>query len=263
MVYRDMIERLCTELSDRISSLESELSILPEGEFYSRYKNGVCCYFRRFRKAGNRKKERRIGIKKDPELLSALVRKKYVTEALTILEKDLAAAEDLLKAYIPSDENSVMEKFIGKYPDLAGGIYHGTVDTEKWARSFRFESDFHEENLTSTAADGTKRRSKGEILIGAKLDQYNIPYRYESMAHPDLKWIPDFKIMRPRDNKLLFWEHFGLVNDSDYMDHCRTKLIDYEKAGIVPWDNLIITYDQADGGINERLIDAMIHGWLL
>ena len=53
------------------------------------------------------------------------------------------------------------------------------------------------------------------------------------------------------------------MNDPDYMDSNRSKFAAYETVGIVPWDNLIITYDQADGGINEKLIDAMIHGWLL
>ena len=263
MVYRDMIERICTELGQRYNSLEQELSTLPEGEFYSRSKDGVPYYFRRLRKEGNRKKERRIGIKKDPGLLNALVRKKYVTEALSILAEDIKEAEHLLKVYTPSDENSVMGSFTIRYPELAGGIYHGTLDPQEWARSGGNESDFHKESLTSTAADGTMRRSKGELLIGAKLDQYRIPYIYEATAHPDLPWVPDFKILRPRDHKIFFWEHFGMVNNSEYMDHCRRKLADYESAGIVPWDNLIITYDQPDGGINEKLIDAMIHGWLL
>jgi hypothetical protein len=33
--------------------------------------------------------------------------------------------------------------------------------------------------------------------------------------------------------------------------------------GIVPWDNLIVSFSQADNGINEKLIDALIQGWLL
>ena len=108
---------------DRRHSLMDELSYLPEGELYIRKDNGLHNYYQRFRRTGNRKKERRKGVKKDPELLNALVRKKYVTEALSILEKDLAATEQLLKVYILSDENSVMEGFVNKFPELAEGIY--------------------------------------------------------------------------------------------------------------------------------------------
>ncbi|MDY4404350.1 hypothetical protein [Blautia sp.] len=37
---------------------------------------------------------------------------------------------------------------------------------------------------------------------------------------------------------------------------------DYEH-GIVPWKNLIMTYDNADGGLDIRMVDAMITAWLL
>ena len=263
MIYMDEINRLCRDLHDRKASLMEELQSLPDGELYACTSAGSQRYYQRFRRTGNRKKERRIGIKRNPELLSAMVRKKYVTEAISILEKDISAAEELLRLYIPVDENSVMEGFLRKFPDLSGGIYHGTMDLQEWSEAYREENDFYAECLTSTAADGTLRRSKGELFIGAKLDQHKIPYRYEAFAHPDLPYRPDFKILRPRDRKIIFWEHLGLVNDHGYMEANKRKLSSYEDVGIVPWDNLIITYDQSDGGINEKLIDAMIQGWLL
>ena len=156
-----------------------------------------------------------------------------------------------------------MEGFVRKYPELADGVYHGIRESQEWSDEWRGKSVFHEEQLTSTASDGTLRRSKGELLIGTKLDHCKIPYRYEALAHPDLPYRPDFTIRRPRDRKIIFWEHLGLVNDRDYMETNKRKLSAYERVGIVPWDNLIITYDQADGGINEKLIDATIQGWLL
>lgn len=263
MIYRDEYRRIATELVKRKRYLESELEDLPEGELYVRRTDDTLCCFNRFPKSGNRKKERRFGIKKDPELVSALVRKKYVIEALRRLEKDIAAAESLLKAYEPIDENSVMDDFVGKYPELADGVFYGTEDYDDWASSYKPQSDFYTEGLTSTASDGTSRRSLGEILIGAKLRQYRIPYRYEAPVHPDLSGVPDFTIRRPKDGKVFYWEHFGKVSDRDYMRHNITKLEDYASVGIVPWDNLIITYSREDGGINEKLIDAMIHAWLL
>ena len=263
MYYREDIERLCSNLKERELDLRDELSMLPDGEFYAYAENGRTRYYQRFRREGNRKKERRVGIKNDPWLVNSLVRKKYVTEALQRLEKDIAAADKLLALYVPADENSVMGAFIDKYPELAGSIYRETKNRHKQGNVTGANAVFHEEGLTSTAADGSYRRSKGEILIGAKLDHYKLEYVYEALAHPDLPYRPDFRIVRPRDGKIFFWEHLGLVNDPEYMAYNQKKLAAYETVGIVPWDNLIITYDQADGGINEKLIDAMIHGWLL
>ena len=83
MIYKDDINRLVNNLNDYKTTLMEELQTLPDGEFYACVSGGSQRYYRRFRKTGNRKKERRIGIGKDPDLLNALVRKKYVTEALS------------------------------------------------------------------------------------------------------------------------------------------------------------------------------------
>ena len=106
----------------------------------------------------------------------------------------------------------------------------------------------------------------GEALgyAAEKLRQYGIPFRYEATTGiPDLPYVPDFMIKRPRDGKIFYWEHFGDVNDEKYMKRNGRKLERYEEYGIVPWDNLIITYDFQDGGVNVPLIDGMIHAWLI
>ncbi len=264
MIYQKDLNRILDELKKRKQLLENELTQLPEGQFYSYSKNGVTNYVQRIPASGNAKKEKRYGVKRDKDKLYRLVRKKYVTEALGLIKKDIRAMETLLRWYKPSDENSVMKDFVEKHPDLTEGIYYGLMSHERWAKSFNAGKDFYTESLKSTAADGSKRRSLGELLIGAKLDQYGIPYRFEApIDHPDIPYIPDFTIKRPRDGKIIYWEHLGRVNDEDYLNNNKHKFDVYERYGIVPWDNLIISYSQKDYGINEKLIDGLIQGWLL
>ena len=263
MIYKKELEKIYNSIRDRRDDLQSEVSNLPEGELYIRSDDKQKQYFQRLPKGGNRKKEHRYGIKKQPELLKALSRKAYIDEVLPILDKDLKEIGKLLDKYKATDEESVMGDFLEKYPELSDGVYHGRRESGNWSEWQSAEQSFHPESLKSTASDGSGRRSVGELLIGAKLKHYKIPYRYEVPAHPDLPYIPDFTVKRPRDGKIFFWEHFGLVNDKEYMERNRRKLLDYERVGIVPWENLIITYNQSDGGINEKLIDAMIEGWLL
>lgn len=64
-------------------------------------------------------------------------------------------------------------------------------------------------------------------------------------------------------NNLVYWEHCGRVNDPAYMRHHKWKLSMYEKAGIVPWKNLILTYDNEQGNIDARIIEAEIKNKLL
>jgi len=37
----------------------------------------------------------------------------------------------------------------------------------------------------------------------------------------------------------------------------------YERMGIVPWKNLIVTYDTEDGGLSSAVIEAEIRNKLL
>lgn len=264
MVYQNMICRLRGELREKKTDLEREIRELPEGELFIYDNKEARRYYCRIPKGGNRKKERRTGIKRDPEKLMKLVRKRYLSDALSVIDDNIAAVEDLMQKYKPLDENSLMSDFAKRFPELAPGVYAGKSEINDWTKKNVAKSDYHPEHLTSTASDGTPRRSLGEILIGSKLNHYNLPYEYEAkLVFPDRTFIPDFKIRRPRDGKIIYWEHVGMVNDEKYMRDFWAKLRDYEDYGIVPWDNLIITFGQADGGINEKIVDAMIQAWLL
>lgn len=77
------------------------------------------------------------------------------------------------------------------------------------------------------------------------------------------KLVPDFMPKNKRTGKLYYWEHCGLVNNPSYMEHHRWKLGVYEKAGIAPWDNLIVTYDGADGNLNLAIVESEIKNKLL
>jgi len=55
----------------------------------------------------------------------------------------------------------------------------------------------------------------------------------------------------------------GMMDDLEYRIDNKRKIEDYEKFGIVPWDNLIITYDTAKAGLRANMIEAMIQSCLL
>ena len=259
-----MLNNVISDLKETKRLYEYEMQMLPEGELNAREQKGRHYYTHRLPVNGNRKKVVRNGISSDSELVQKLVRKKYLKKALLNIDADLAVLETAAHKYKNVDAASVMADFIAKYPELADGLCPRGMTGEAWAKDFVPKEDFYETGKKSTSGDGTKMRSKGEIVISGRLDLYKIPYRYESdVAHPDVSRVPDFTIRRPRDGKLIYWEHLGLTDDEGYMDTNAAKFAEYEANDIVPWDNLIITYDQKDGGIDVKIIDAMIQGWLL
>lgn len=54
-----------------------------------------------------------------------------------------------------------------------------------------------------------------------------------------------------------------MVTDQKKIDDHFCKLQLYEMHGIAPWDNLIVTYDNKESGVNAKLIKAIIESELL
>ena len=143
MIYKETLEWIREELCERRDDLYCEMNGLPDGSLRCVGKGTKRKYYQRLPVKGYRKKERRYGIKKKPEVLYGLVRKRYITRALPVLERDIKALDSALRWFRPSDENSVMEEFVSKYPELSDGIYRYIPDLVEWKNAFRPMDDFH------------------------------------------------------------------------------------------------------------------------
>jgi len=263
MYYKEQLISLQSGLSDMLNDLERELLTLPEGSLYAYQKNDKFYYCQRLPVEGKRKKERRIGITEDSDKVLALVRKKYVETATQNIRTNLNDLNQAIKNYSPVGEKRIMKSFFDKYPELRKGLYFGDIDPEIWQGEYK-QPEFHADSYKSVSAHGEDMRSGGEMYIASRLDHFGIPYRYEDdTGIPDLSYAPDFKIIRPRDRKLIYWEHFGKVNDYQYVQENLHKVGAYIDYGIKPWDNLIMTFNNERGGYDGKLIDALIECWLL
>ena len=110
-------------------------------------------------------------------------------------------------------------------------------------------------------------RSKSEVIIANLLYANQIPYEYEKplklsgYPHPI---SPDFTIYPPQGDRVVYWEHCGLMHDEQYREHWRWKKGLYESDGISEWQkNLIVTYEQEAGDLNVGEIKQRIEEVLL
>lgn len=118
MIYKEMLENIRNELCSRRDDLLQELRQLPDGRLLCTDDGKHKRYYQRLKVEGRRKKERRYGIKKKPAVLHGLVRKEYITKALPVLEKNIETIDTALRWFRLSDENSVMENYLKKYPEV-------------------------------------------------------------------------------------------------------------------------------------------------
>lgn len=251
---------LLKEYKSMKTAQSKELKKLPPGRLIIR-EDGKNINYLHMYKAGDRTVRR--GITKDKELIRLLARKKYLQESLAILKRDIPLLEKMVEKHTAPITDNIIKAMPKAYRKLEPRDFLPDFQNrQEWAEAdFRQSTDRLEERRHVTAR-GLKVRSKSEVVIADKLDFYKIPFRYEEMLYiENHSFAPDFKVLTERG--IVYWEHCGKVNDRRYMQRHKWKIGMYERADIVPWKNLIVTYDYEDGSLDTRVIDSEIRNKLM
>ena len=119
---------------------------------------------------------------------------------------------------------------------------------------------FYEDSLIHRTTRGELVRSKSEVIIADHLLSNGINYDYEPEVTVDgRKFRPDFIAYDPDDDDVFwYWEHVGMPTDPGYMARWEEKLAYYNAHGIREGENLIITSDGDNGGLDSKEIDDLI-----
>ena len=119
---------------------------------------------------------------------------------------------------------------------------------------------FYEERLIHHTIRGEMVRSKSEVIIANCLHYNDLEYEYESVLklEPGKPLRPDFRVIDGDTGDVWFWEHCGMMTDAKYVKRWEEKKKFYEKNGIKEGKNLIVTYDDENGGLDSAYIDKLI-----
>ncbi|MDR0288161.1 MAG: AAA family ATPase [Clostridiales bacterium] len=124
---------------------------------------------------------------------------------------------------------------------------------------------FYEANLIHKTIRGELVRSKSEVIIANMLFERGIHYEYEKelILDGDGIKVPDFTITVAGWDEPVYWEHCGMMSDTDYRRRWEAKRTVYEKHGIVEGKNLIVSEenDSFDSQKIAALIDQYDLGW--
>lgn len=242
-----------------LDKYEKELSQMPGGslgmrEKCNKGKETLYCHY----VDGKRK-----GISKNDELVYKLARKMFLEKSIKTIGINIKNLQRLTKNYENPDSTSIISGFPYHYAILMDRKEAGWNEEKRiWLSEEYNQSTYKPGEKSHTTSKGLHVRSKSEAIISERLDYYNIPYRYEQMLYiRTYSFAPDFTVLTK--NGIKYWEHCGLVNDTDYMGRHNWKMTMYDKAGILPWKNLIVTYDDEHGYLDTRIIDAEIINKLL
>ncbi|MBE5882127.1 MAG: ATPase [Lachnospiraceae bacterium] len=201
--------------------------------------------------------------KKEKKLAEKLAEKKYLLLHLQDLVKERSAIEAYL---LRAAQQPQTEKFFSEHPGFAALLSGRPISQThaEWSQAVYEKNTSHSQHLIHRSISGHLVRSKSEALIDTILFLKQIPFRYECALYlGDTTLFPDFTIRHPKSNKIYYWEHFGLMDDADYIKNTFSKLQLCAQHGIIPSINLITTYETKEHPLDSYHIEQIVQEYFL
>lgn len=200
------------------------------------------------------------------KLAKALAQKDYDTKLLMELKPVLASLRKILKSNALRNVENLYEMMIPCRQQLVNPAYLSDEDFVRQWKSEKYVGKNFDEALLTTS-NGERVRSKSEVIIADVLNRYNVPYKYErpftlSLKRKTIEVYPDFTCLNVRLRKEIVWEHFGKMDDSEYLASTMMKLQSYETNGMFLGSELICSmetsYSPFDACKAERLVKKFL-----
>ncbi|MGN0432084.1 MAG: ATPase [Lachnospiraceae bacterium] len=193
-------------------------------------------------------------------LAEILAVKKYYHYRKMELECELSACNAYL--YKMSSRQNKSEQLL-QHPEyrrlLAKHFVPMTDRLMEWQNIDYERCNKHVEALVVKGTLGKMLRSKSEAIIDRLLYQNKIPFHYEEkLVLGGITIYPDFVIRHPVTGEYYYWEHFGMMDDAEYINHACQKIKLYCENGILPSVNLITTYETKEHPLSIEKVEGII-----
>lgn len=246
-------------LDKKICSVKEHLKHLPSGKLICS-QNGE--YQKWYQSDGHNKT---YIPKSNKQLAEKLAIKKYLSLLLEDLENEKKAIQSYLK------HSSVHEKSIdlitnhSEYQKLLKPYFSPlSEELSKWINAPYERNQKYSDQLVHKGSSGNYLRSKSESMIDMVLYIHKIPFRYEcALSLGEATLFPDFTIRHPKTGEVFYWEHFGLMDNSEYAKNTYAKLQLYTNYGIIPSIQLITTYETKDHPLTADVIEKLVEDYFL
>ncbi len=203
--------------------------------------------------------------KSDVELAKKLAQKAYDEKILKLTTKRLRQLELIIKDYSDDEitqiflrEHQERQKLIVPVEEL----YQQKL--EKWISQPYSGKGFGEDDIVITTDNGLRVRSKSERFMANYFDSLGLQYKYECplILKPYGTVYPDFTFLSRRTGEKIYWEHEGMMDNPEYARNATKKIELYEKNGIFPGENLILTFETSTQVLDKKILEALVQRYL-
>lgn len=204
--------------------------------------------------------------KNDIELAKQLAQKSYDEKIFDYSQKAIKYIDRLLSCY---KDDKIAEIYASEHIERQKLITPVELaydqKLEKWLEKPYQGKGFADGAPVILTNSGIRVRSKSEKILADYFDSIGLAYKYECpISLKGYRTVyPDFTFLSKRTGKETYWEHEGMMDNPDYARTAVQKIELYEKNGIIPGENLILTFETSLSAINTELIKIMVQRYLL
>lgn len=258
---KEMLQKEQKYLQQLMNQFEKQEKPNPAGRLRISTDRG---YLRYYHCKGDNKRGEYIS-KKNLELAKQLAQKEYDEKLWKYITKRLKQIDKILK-----DDTEEMDEVYNALHEARKQLVTPIRPTwkqqlQQWEKEKYRGKEFPEDSIVIYTEKGERVRSKSEKILADYFYHKGIPYHYEKPLL--LKGFgvvyPDFTFLSPRTRKEIYWEHDGKMDDPAYAKSAVRKIDTYQKNGIYPGENLILTFETSDMPLSTRTIQEMVRRFLL
>ncbi len=202
----------------------------------------------------------------DLAMVQNLTQQDYLRKADHLVQRRLKKVQALKKDLETKDLDQIFESTPPAKQVLIQPV-QATRDQriEEWTKRPYQGKAFAEDMREIYTHRHERVRSKSEKILADTFAAYHLPYKYECplMLNDGFTIYPDFTFLDPDTNEEIYWEHFGMMDHADYARTTANKIMHYIKNGILPGNQLILTFETGDQPLNDQIIERLIHDYLL
>ncbi len=258
------------KLSEIEEKALKDLEKVPEGKIYatSKGKNGQFYWIKN-------KGDSPQYIKRDNnKLINQLIQKEYAEKVLHTVKKQKKIIKKFVDKY---DENAVLNvcnKITEpKVRRINTYVKNNEEYVSEWLKkqeeilksvSKHALNNGYDDDVEFLTENGENVKSKSEKIIADKLYIMKVPYCYEvPLYFKGYGYVkPDFKVLNMETRQEFYWEHFGMMNDDNYVRKTMKKIRQYGKNGFIQGKNLILTFESSECPLDiknvEKIIEALL-----
>lgn len=262
MIRKSDIENEMEFIEENIQRAKKELEILrkkvPEGaKLHSTRHRNSFQYFMRTNSSDTNGEYIKVKDRKRAVILAQI---EYYEKLLEGLDSALSTLNQIRI----NCADSVFESTLNNMPLGTGELIEPPYISDenyifRWRNTEFTHMDFSTDYPEYYTRQNLRVRSKSEVIIADILDEAKIPFLYEKPLRLKTGTVhPDFTLLNIKTRKELYWEHLGMMDDTDYRNSAYLKLRNYEANGVYPYESVIWTFETGRYPLNTKEIRKMV-----